>query len=248
MFPIRDHNPSSRTPYVTIGLIAINLVVYLLTAEWGGNMLRLWLENALYPLAITEGQRLPALVTHMFLHGGLLHILGNMLFLWVFGDNLEDQMGHVGFLAFYLACGVLAALAQVVTEPYSTVPMVGASGAIAGVMGGYLLLFPRARIDVIAIIIILIRRVVVPAWVILLVWFGLQLVMGLISGADSGVAYWAHNGGFAAGLLLTLPLFLRRGGRAFWNRTQGHPPHPETAFRPSHIPAVRRDGRGGPWG
>lgn len=244
MFPIRDHNPSSRTPYVTIGLIALNLLIYVLTERWGGDMLRLWVENALYPLAITEGTRLPALVTHMFLHGGLLHILGNMLFLWVFGDNMEDQMGHVGFLVFYLACGVLAALAQVVTDPYSTVPMVGASGAIAGVMGGYLLMFPRARIDVIAIIIILIRRFVVPAWVILLVWFGLQLVMGLVSGADSGVAYWAHNGGFVAGILLTLPLFLRRGGRAFWNQTRGHPPHPASAFRTSHIPVVRRDDRG----
>lgn len=247
MFPIRDHNPSSRTPYVTIGLIAINIVIFLLTEEWGGNMVRLWIENALYPLAITEGTRLPALITHMFLHGGLLHLAGNMLFLWVFGDNMEDQMGHVGFLGFYLACGVLAAGAQIAVDPRSTVPMVGASGAIAGVMGGYLLLSPRARIDVIAIVIILIRRFVVPAWVILLAWFGLQLVSGLVSGPDSGVAYWAHNGGFVAGIVLTLPLFRRRGGRAFWDSTSGRPPHPETEFLPSHIPQVTRGGRSGPW-
>lgn len=239
MFPIRDHNPPASTPYVTITLILTNIAVFALTEPWLGGMVGLWVEYALYPLAITEGQRLFGLLTHMFLHGGFLHLAGNMLFLWVFGDNLEDQMGRTGFLLFYLTCGILAAAAQIAMDPYSTVPMVGASGAIAGVMGGYLLLFPKARIDVVAIIVIIIRRFIVPAWVVLLVWFGLQLVMGLVAPRDAGVAYWAHNGGFVSGLALTFPLFLRRGGRQFWERNHGRPPHPP-GYAASRIPPVQR--------
>ena len=157
MFPIRDHNPSERTPYVTYGLIVLNVVMFLITAPWAGGATGLWDRLALYPVAIMHGEWLWGLVTHMFLHAGIMHIAGNMLFLWVFGDNLEDRMGHAGFLVFYLACGLAAAAGQIVSDPTSTVPMVGASGAIAGVMGGYLLLFPRARVDVIAIIIIIIN-------------------------------------------------------------------------------------------
>lgn len=226
MFPIRDHNPPSRTPWVTITLIVVNLAMFFLTKAWSDRPSDLWFEFALYPLAIDEGTRLWSLVTHMFLHGGFLHIAGNMLFLWVFGDNLEDQMGHFGFLLFYLASGILAGMAQVVADSGSLVPMVGASGAIAGVMGGYLLLFPKARIDVIAIVIIVIRRFTVSAWIILLAWFGLQLVMGAVAQAESGVAYWAHSGGFVVGLILAVPLFLRRGGTAFWARNHGQPPYP----------------------
>ncbi|MEO1962073.1 MAG: rhomboid family intramembrane serine protease [Paracoccus sp. (in: a-proteobacteria)] len=135
MFPIRDHNPSQRTPYVTYALIAANIVMYLMTLPGvpGGEWL--WARLALYPLAVVNGQLLWGLLTHMFLHAGLLHVGGNMLFLWVFGDNLEDQMGHRGFLAFYLAAGLAAAAGQIAAAPFSPVPMVGASGAIAGVMG-----------------------------------------------------------------------------------------------------------------
>lgn len=239
MFPIRDHNPSERTPHVTYGLIVLNLALFLLTMPWAGGQVGLWDRLALYPVAVTHGAWLWGLVTHMFLHAGIMHIAGNMLFLWVFGDNLEDQMGPLGFLGFYLVCGLAAAGGQIVADPGSGVPMVGASGAIAGVMGGYLLMFPRARVDVIAIIIVIIRRFTIPAWVLLLAWFGIQLVSGAI-GAEDGVAYVAHAAGFLAGIVLALPLFLRRGGPAFWRRTDGRPPHAALAFPPSRIPQVRR--------
>ncbi|MFO1137740.1 MAG: rhomboid family intramembrane serine protease [Paracoccus sp. (in: a-proteobacteria)] len=239
MFPIRDHNPSERTPYVTYGLIVLNVVMFLITAPWAGGAVGLWDRLALYPIAITHGEWLWGLVTHMFLHAGIMHIAGNMLFLWVFGDNLEDRMGHAGFLVFYLACGLAAAAGQIVSDPTSTVPMVGASGAIAGVMGGYLLLFPRARVDVIAIIIIIIKRFTIPAWVLLAVWFGIQIVSS-VAGADRGVAYIAHIAGFIAGTLFAVPLFLRLGGRAFWSRTHGRPPYPAIGYARSRIPQVRR--------
>ena len=239
MFPIRDHNPSERTPYVTNGLIFLNVVMFLLTMPWAGGQVGLWERLALYPVAVTHGQWLWGLVTHMFLHAGILHIAGNMLFLWVFGDNLEDQMGGAGFLLFYLACGLAAAGGQILADPDSGIPMVGASGAIAGVMGGYLLLFPRARVDVIAIIIIIIRRFTIPAWVLLLAWFGIQLVAS-VTGAEDGVAYVAHAAGFVAGIVLTVPVFLRRGGRAFWDRTHGRPPHAPLDYTPSRIPQVPR--------
>lgn len=150
-------------------------------------------------------------------------------------------MGHVGFLAFYLASGVLAGLAHTLSAQGSFVPTVGASGAIAGVMGGYLLLFPKARVDVLVIIVIIFKVFPVPAWLMLGLWFGLQLLNSV--GADpnaGGVAYWAHAGGFVVGLVLTLPLWLRLGGPAFWARTHGHPPHPEARYDPSRIPVVRR--------
>jgi membrane associated rhomboid family serine protease len=179
----------------------------------------------------------------MFLHGGPLHLIGNMLFLWIFGDNMEEEMGHGGFLGFYLAGGIAAAALQVMADPGSSVPMVGASGAIAGVMGGYLLLFPKARVDILLFFVIIIRIIPVPAWLMLGIWFGLQLLGGY--GADTrmgGVAYWAHAGGFVAGLVLTLPVWLRRGGPAFWSRTRGHPPHPEARYRAARtgVPRVPR--------
>jgi membrane associated rhomboid family serine protease len=152
-------------------------------------------------------------------------------------------MGHVGFLLFYLCAGFAAALAQYAANPASTVPMIGASGAIAGVMGGYLLLFPRARVDVLIILVIIFRIVPVPAWIVLGAWFGIQVVQGSMSAADAGgVAYWAHAGGFAAGVVMTVPLWRRRGGPAFWRRTHGHPPHPETRYRTvrSSVPRVSR--------
>lgn len=241
MFPIRDHNPSQCRPIVTYVLIAANVVMYLLTLPMldGGEML--WARLALYPLAISNGEMLWGLLTHMFLHAGFMHIAGNMLFLWIFGDNLEDQMGRVGFLAFYLACGLAAAAGQIAADPFSPVPMVGASGAIAGVMGGYLLLFPKARIDILFIFIIFFKIFTVPAWIMLILWFAIQLFGGFTSvGSEGGVAYWAHAGGFVAGLALALPLFLRRGGPAFWNRTHGKPPHADAVYTPSRIPRVRR--------
>lgn len=240
MFPIRDHNPSQQTPWVTYGLIAANIALFLLTSPLtGGEML--WARLALYPLAVTHGELLWGLLTHMFLHGGLLHLAGNMLFLWIFGDNMEEQLGHVGFLAFYLAAGLAAAAAQTLAEPLSPIPMVGASGAIAGVMGGYLLLFPRAKVDIVAIFIVFFKVFTLPAWIVLGVWLAIQIFGGYSSPGDQGgVAYWAHAGGFVAGALLALPRFLRLGGPGFWARTHGRPPHPEAVYAPTRIPPVGR--------
>ncbi|WP_295045549.1 rhomboid family intramembrane serine protease [uncultured Paracoccus sp.] len=241
MFPIRDHNPSQQTPWVTYGLIAANVAMFLLTLPLvqGGEWL--WTRLALYPLAVTHLELLWGLGTHMFLHGGIMHLAGNMLFLWIFGDNMEEQLGRWGFLAFYLAAGLAAAMAQIAAEPFSPVPMVGASGAIAGVMGGYLLLFPRAKVDILAIFIVFFKVFTLPAWVVLGVWLAIQVFGGYATpGEGGGVAYWAHAGGFVAGAVLALPRFLRLGGPRFWERTHGHPPHPEAVYGPSRIPPVGR--------
>ncbi|ABD56172.1 rhomboid family intramembrane serine protease [Jannaschia sp. CCS1] len=250
MFPIRDHNPSERTPFVTWALIVTNIVIFLLYyPSIGGDEARLivFYETwGLVPQSVLNGGGAQSIVTSMFLHGGWMHLIGNMLFLWIFGDNLEDLMGHLGFAVFYLASGVAAAGGQILSDPSSTLPMVGASGAIAGVMGGYLLMFPRARIDVLVILIVFIKIFTIPAWLMLGLWFGLQLVSGLsMDLVGGGVAYWAHAGGFVAGVILAWPIWMRRGGRAFWATFGGKPPHVEVEYkvekRPrSPIPAIRR--------
>jgi membrane associated rhomboid family serine protease len=249
MFPIRDHNPSEKIPFVTYTLIAVNVAVF--QSYWGQ------MENARYinaffdtyaftPRNLTQNDEALGLFTSMYLHGGLMHLFGNMLFLWIFGDNMEEAFGHVGFFMFYTVSGVAATLAHYAAAPMSNVPLVGASGAIAGVMGGYLLLFPRAKVDILFILLIFIRIFSVPAWVILGVWFGLQLLNGS-GGAADGVAYWAHAGGFIVGFVLTLPLWLKRGAQRFWQRHHGQPPHPEADYRwqNSRVPSVRRGQRSG---
>jgi membrane associated rhomboid family serine protease len=242
MFPIRDHNPSTTTPFVTYALIAINIAVF--ASYWSLFSNPPALEAFFSRWALTPFRAEPvSFVTSMFLHGGLLHLGGNMLFLWIFGDNLEEEMGHLRYLLFYLAGGIGAGIAQVMSEPTSEVPMVGASGAIAAVMGGYLLMFPRARVDVLVILIIIFRIIPVPAWLMLGLWFGLQVFSGTTTAAAmGGVAYWAHAGGFLIGLLLTLPVWMRRGGPRFWQRTHGHPPHPEARYQTvrTSIPASGR--------
>ncbi|WP_102108911.1 rhomboid family intramembrane serine protease [Oceaniglobus roseus] len=242
MFPLRDHNPSLRTPFVVYALIAANVLVFLFTLSLGDDVRAL---NALY----VNYALIPAIndpltyVTSQFMHGGLLHLGGNMLFLWIFGDNMEDEMGHLPFLAFYLAGGVVAGIAQTLSAPGSEIPMVGASGAIAAVMGGYLLLFPKARVDVLIILVIFFRIFPIPAWIVLGAWLALQTFSGISAPGDAGgVAYWAHVGGFVAGLVLALPLWQRLGGPGFWKRTAGRPPHAEARYRysPTSIPNVRR--------
>lgn len=246
MFPIRDHNPSGATPFVTYALIAANIAVFLgywLTITDAYQLDLFFLRWGLVPMAVTQGFQTETVVTSMFLHGGWMHLAGNMLFLWIYGDNLEEEMGHGRFALFYLAAGLAAAFLQTAAEPGSQIPMVGASGAIAGVMGGYLLMFPRAKVDVLFIFIIFFRIFPIPAWIVLGVWIGLQLFNGAMTPTDQGgVAYLAHIGGFVGGMVLTVPLWLAKGGFGFWRRTDGHPPHPDADYRlaRSSVPRVPR--------
>ena len=246
MFPIRDHNPSGRTPYVTYALIAANIAIFL--AYWYGLKSEYALNEFFYtwgmvPQFVMSGENLITLISHMFLHGGWMHLAGNMLFLWIFGDNLEDLMGPVKFLAFYIIAGLAAAALQIAVDPASQAPMVGASGAIAGVLGGYLLMFPRARVDVVIILIIIFKVFPIPAWIVLGLWFGIQVFSGTTTpSAEGGVAYFAHIGGFVAGLVLCLPLWQRLGGTVFWQQNRGRPAHPAAEYQigKSRIPSVVR--------
>ena len=248
MFPIRDHNPSGRVPYVTYALMAINIVVFLSYWPFATDARALnefFYEWAMVPVLVSLEGTYHTVFTSMFLHGGWMHLAGNMLFLWIFGDNMEDEMGHGWYLLFYLAAGVGAGLTHIIAAPYSQVPTVGASGAIAGVMGGYLLLFPKAKVDILLILIIIFRIIPVPAWIMLGLWFALQLFGGVGANPDTGgVAYWAHAGGFIVGIVLTVPLFLKLGGTSFWERTHGKPPHPdaEYSYEQSRIPRIKRGG------
>ncbi|TNC51837.1 rhomboid family intramembrane serine protease [Rubellimicrobium rubrum] len=247
MFPIRDHNPSSTTPIVTWLLIALNVGIQVwqaATIQTEAQLYYLYDAYAMIPAEISAGRDLVTLVTSTFLHGGWMHLIGNMLFLYIFGDNLEEALGRLGFLAFYLLGGIGAGLCQWASGPMSAIPTVGASGAIAAVMGGYLLLFPKAKVDVLVFIVIIIRIIPVPAWIMLALWLVVQVFSGL--GADpltGGVAYWAHAGGFLIGFVMMVPAWVRRGGAGWWTRTDGRPPHPDAAWgqlTPSRIPTIRR--------
>ena len=203
MIPLRDVIPSRTTPYVTIAIIALNALVFIYQFSLGPGVEEFILYFGLIPAAFSW----VAVFTSMFLHGGLLHFGGNMLYLWIFGDNVEDRMGHGRFLVFYLLCGVAAALAQTIAVPDSVVPMVGASGAIAGVMGAYFVLYPRSRIVTLVPIFLFIQIIEVPAIFFLGFWFLLQLLSGVGSIATAtggepggGIAFWAHAAGFLAGL------------------------------------------------
>ncbi len=246
MFPIRDHNPSGRRPYVTYGLIVANFVIFL--SYWYGaadedSLGRFFYTYGLVPAYISQSGIFSengfdwGVIAHMFLHGGWGHLLGNMLFLWIFGDNMEDAFGHAKFAGFYAISGFCAAAFQYYADPSANIPMVGASGAIAGVLGGYLLLYPRAKVDILFIFIIFFRIFAIPAWIVLGVWFGIQLVS---SGAEDGVAYMAHIGGFIGGAVMSGIYIMRHGGRGFWAQSAGAPPHPVGAFRieRSNIPRV----------
>lgn len=246
MFPIRDHNPSEATPYVTYTLIAMNVAVYLYGLAFLSTNTHI---NVFYdtfgmiPARVSLGEGYATFISSTFLHAGFMHLAGNMLFLWIFGDNMEEEMGHFPFLGFYLLSGIGAGLAQYLSDPQSQIVTVGASGAIAGVMGGYLLMFPKAKVDILLILIIIFRIIPVPAWIMLGLWFAIQLVQSLMSDPTlGGVAYWAHAGGFIIGLVLTIPVWLRRGGIRFWEATAGHPPHPEAKYKwvESSVPVVRR--------
>jgi len=208
MIPIRDHNPSGRFPFINYLLIGINILVFIYTLILPEQMLTAFIDKyAIIPALVVKGQHLFSLISSMFLHGGIGHILGNMLFLNIFGDNLEDRLGHLKYLLFYLICGLAAAGLQILVDPSSIVPNLGASGAIAGIMGGYLVLFPRHKIDILFSLGWSLRQTTVPAYFMLFYWFVAQLFTGVGSLAYhdemmGGVAYFAHVGGFLAGWIL----------------------------------------------
>ena len=207
MFPIGDDDSTRRSvPVVTFALIAINVLVFLLELRGGDDFIRLW---SFVPQRFSENPvaEAPRLLTAMFMHGGWMHLFGNMLYLWIFGDNVEDRFGKVGFLIFYLLCGVAASFAQYAVSPHMTVPNLGASGAIAGVLGAYILMFPKAMVRVM----VGYNVVALPAIIVLGFWIALQLFSGVGSIAETGqtantggVAYMAHVGGFVAGLILAV--------------------------------------------
>ena len=201
MFPLRDTQPSYSKPIVTVALIVINILVYLFEFSLDD-----YSKNAFIGTfgLVPDRFHFANVLTSMFLHGGWVHVLGNMWFLWIFGDNIEDILGHGKYLLFYLLCGVGAAMTQVYFSPDSRVPMVGASGAIAGVMGAYMMKFPYSRISTLIFLAFFITTVEVPAWVMLIYWFFIQLISGVGSGysqvSQGGTAFLAHVGGFVAGI------------------------------------------------
>jgi membrane associated rhomboid family serine protease len=204
MFPIRDTQPSYSKPVVTTIVIAVNILIFLYEASLDPYTQNAFMDRyGLVPVHF----HVSAIFTSMFMHAGWLHVLGNMWFLWIFGDNIEDILGHEKYLGFYLACGVVAALSQVFFNVDSRVPMVGASGAIAGVMGAYLVKFPQSQIKTLVFLFIFITFIDVPAWLMLIYWFAVQFFSGIGSLGDStvsqgGTAFFAHVGGFLTGIVL----------------------------------------------
>jgi membrane associated rhomboid family serine protease len=246
MFPYRDENQTQRTAIVTGIIIALNVLAWIFLQGAGSSyaLAKSVCELGLIPAELTLslppgtafpiGENLACVIdpgrqtinvfTSMFLHGSWLHLLGNMWFLWIFGNNIEDSMGHLRFVVFYLVCGLAAALAQVLAAPDSPIPMVGASGAISGVMGAYLVLFPRVRVYALIFLGFFFTSVGMPAWVMLGYWFLIQIVSGLVSvGAEGGVAFWAHAGGFIAGVV-SIKLFVRSD---YLEAHQSHHWHPK---------------------
>jgi membrane associated rhomboid family serine protease len=228
VIPLKDDNPTTIQPVVTLTVIGLCILVFL----WQSSLSQESSQAAIYalgfiPAVLIGNAELPAqliwvpapttVFTSMFLHGGLLHLAGNMLYLWVFADNIEDSMGHGRFVLFYAVCGVAAALAQAAPELGSTIPMIGASGAVSGVLGAYVLLYPHARVLVVVPLLVVFYRLRLPAFVVLGIWFAGQLLNSLaVPEAGGGIAFRAHVGGFVAGLLL-IKFFQRHrpsGGRA----------------------------------
>jgi membrane associated rhomboid family serine protease len=218
LIPIKDINPTKRFPIVTVLLLIANVLVFLhqsllgtkageaFVASFSLVPARLFHPDALPELAVPAGV---TLFTSMFLHGSFLHIAGNMLYLWIFGNNIEDAMGRLRFTTFYALCGLAAAYSHALTDMSSLIPMLGASGAVSGVLGGYLLLYPRARVLTIVMLGFYIRTIEVPAMLVLGFWFLLQFVNAIVSsGTGGGVAWYAHVGGFVAGMAL-IGLFKR---------------------------------------
>jgi membrane associated rhomboid family serine protease len=221
VIPLRDDNPSGTPQIVTIVFIVMCVLVFLWQLSFGAQGgQRIVYALGVVPASLLGQGQLPAelslvppwmtVFTSMFMHGGWMHLIGNMLYLWIFGDNVEDSMGHGRFVVFYLLCGIAAVLAQALPDPSSTIPMVGASGAISGVLGAYLLLFPHARVLVAIPLGFFLHTMRIPAGLVLVLWFGLQLFSSAMAQpGQGGVAFRAHIGGFIAGMIL-IPLFKQR--------------------------------------
>jgi membrane associated rhomboid family serine protease len=225
LIPIHDDNPTRSFPFVTIAIIAVCILVFLWEASFGAQMQRAIFMFGAVPATIFDGKMLPpdlqvippwaSIFTSMFMHGGWMHLIGNMLFLWIYGNNVEDCMGHVRFIVFYILCGIAAFFAHALTDPASTIPMVGASGAISGVLGAYILIYPHARILVVVPLGFFIHTMRLPAGVVIGFWFLLQFISSALSDPSSGgVAWYAHIGGFLAGVVL-IPFLKYRHIRFF---------------------------------
>ncbi len=221
MIPLKDDIVSSSFPFINTLLIAVNALAFMFELSLGPELNRFILQTATVPEQVMVDGALgwPSILYSMFLHAGWAHFLGNMLYLYIFGDNVEDALGHFKYLAFYLLCGFGAAWAHILTDPGSAVPMVGASGAIAGVLGAYFLLYPKARVLTLVFLGFFIRIIKIPALVVLGFWIILQLVLGLgslpLRGQGGGVAWFAHIGGFACGMVLLFAM----GG---WRKRQNY--------------------------
>ena len=216
MIPLRDDIKSRRRPYVLYAIIGINIVVFLYELSLGAGLDGFINRYGAIPYYLFHPRGISSylvILSSMFMHAGILHIGFNMLFLWVFGDNIEDRMGHILFIFFYLVTGTAGALLHSIAAPNSTIPMVGASGAISGILGAYIILYPRAKVLALIPIFLFFRVFRLPAIVFLGIWFAYQLLYGIAAGSGGGgVAYLAHVGGFVAGVILALP-FLRKKKR-----------------------------------
>jgi membrane associated rhomboid family serine protease len=226
VIPLKDSNPTERFPIVTVLFIALNILVYLYEVALGEGRGEYFIGAfALVPARLFHAAEVipgpfPAsvtLFTSMFLHGGLFHLAGNMLYLWIFGNNIEDAMGRVRFVVFYLLCGMVAAVSHAMTNTQSLIPMIGASGAVSGVLGAYLLLYPNARVLTLFTLGFFVRMIEVPAMAVLGFWFVFQFLSAMVSqGSGGGVAWYAHIGGFLAGMVL-VGLF-KRSSVPFWGK------------------------------
>ena len=218
MIPYKDDNPTHRFPYVTIGIIISNILIFLLEIISPPGMEKTVYAYGAVPQYILTFEKFqpihPALTvfTAMFMHGGLFHLGGNMLYLWIFGNNIEDKLGHLRFIIFYIFCGITAAYSHALIDPHSLTPMIGASGAISGILGAYLLLFPRAGVNTLIFLGFFVQVVKIPALIVIGFWAIVQFINGLVSTGlvkQGGVAWFAHIGGFLTGLL-TIKLWLPR--------------------------------------
>jgi membrane associated rhomboid family serine protease len=210
LIPYKDDNPTSAIPFVTVGIIALNILVFLYEVVSPSGMEKFVYTYGAIPNYILTFKKVqpihPALTifSAMFMHGGVFHIAGNMLYLWIFGNNIEDKVGHIRFIFFYIFCGIISAYANALTDPQSHIPMIGASGAISGVLGAYLLLFPRAMVHTLVFLGFFVTVIKIPALVVIGFWAVIQLINGLIStglAREGGIAWFAHIGGFLTGLL-----------------------------------------------